>query len=98
MAGAQLVAIINAVAYGVIPFGLWWLIIHYPALRIKLVGLFIHMLIVCARTALRATYPASALWDWSDIHTVTAILSALCFIVGIGRVWWLRRAALVIRE
>ena len=86
-----LIPVITAIAYGVIPLGLWWVILHYPSLRVKLLGLFAHMLVVCVRSALRVTWPESVFWGWGEVHTVTAILSAICFIAGIGRQWRQRK-------
>lgn len=91
MAIAHMISIINALAYGVIPIGIWWIVVRFPALRLALLGLFIHMSLVCLRSALRVTHPYSVLWDWSDIHTATAVLSASCFGWTIGRTWWRER-------
>jgi hypothetical protein len=85
MAIAQIIAAINIVAYGVIPLGLWWVIIHYKPTRLALSGLFVHMVIVCGRTAIRTFYPDSIFWDWNDLHTATAAISAVCLVVGILR-------------
>lgn len=88
MAAAYLIAVVNAVAYGIIPIGLWWIITHYPSLRITLLGLFLHMSVVCVKSALRVTHPYSQLWDWSNIHTATAVLSAGCLMWTVGRWLW----------
>lgn len=79
--------VVNIVAYGLIPIGLFWIIIHYPSLRVLLFGLFVHMLIVMVRTTLRTVYPETAGWDWHDIHLTTATFSALAFAFGIWRGW-----------
>jgi hypothetical protein len=83
MALSQIIGITNIVAYGVIPLGLWWIIIHYRPLRLKMAGLFVHMIFVCVRTAMRAAVPESVFWDWNDLHTATAALGAVCLVAGI---------------
>ena len=83
---STLYLIANALAYGLIPIGLWWIIIHYRTLRIPLFGLFVHMAVVSVRAAL-LVHPVPIEINWDAIHLFTAALSAGCLIYGVVKMW-----------
>lgn len=72
----------GAIGYGLIPIGLIRMWFHYPALRLKLSGITVHMALVSFKAAALAIAPYTVAWDWSDLHRVTAAVAGFCFMWG----------------
>jgi hypothetical protein len=82
---APTLLILGQIGYGLIPIGLLWTIFYYPDVRYRLMGIFLHMLVVAIKQALLVAYPQLIMFDWIDIHRATAILAGLCLLYGMRK-------------
>lgn len=79
---------ITAVSYAVFAVFLGIVCVHLRWLAPYMIGAFIHIAVVSARSTLVVIWPASILWDWGDVHRLTALIAGglgAWFIVGVIR-------------